>query len=50
MTSFYRVLLWASELELALALAAPARNPRHVKACEDDVSRWELELFKREKA
>ena len=48
MKLFYRLLLWMAEFELAMALAAPMRNPERIQQLEDDVNRWELALSKEE--
>lgn len=49
MIHILRILLWCSELELALTKKSPIRNPNKLKGCEDDVSRWSLELFRCER-
>jgi len=49
--AFYTVLLWATQLELALAMSAPNRNYAHISAlkrdedeCKRVLLRWELGL------
>ncbi len=45
--AFYAALLWATQLELAIALASPDRNHANVarlKASEDEYSRALLRL------
>lgn len=50
MTSLHRAfcatLLWATRLELALALAAPSRNRAHIEALQRDVSDYESALIR----
>ena len=37
----YSILLWLSDRELAIALAAPVRNPKHIELLRGDVARWD---------
>lgn len=46
MRSFYSLLIWASSFELALAMAAPARNHGHVEALQRDISDYERALIR----
>lgn len=44
MITFYRLLLWAAQIELARAKKAPEWNRAHIAACQQDVDRWHKAL------
>jgi len=41
---FYATLLWLTRFELAIAKAAPVRNPANITALKADEMKWEREL------
>lgn len=41
---FYRALLWATQLELALAKSQPERNHNHIAALQRDESDYQRAL------
>jgi hypothetical protein len=43
MKYFYAFMLYATRFELALAKAAPIRNPAYIKALKADELKWEKE-------
>ena len=44
MKFFYAIMLYATRFELALAKAAPIRNPNNIAALKADEMKWEREL------
>ena len=44
MRYFYALMLYATRFELAIAKAAPVRNPNYIAALKADEMRWEKEL------
>lgn len=47
MTTFYRLMVWAIRYDLTIARST-GRNPDHVAQLCSDLSKWELELWKKE--
>ena len=45
---FYSAVLWCCRLELAIALAAPERNHRHIAALLRDIDDYERALIRLE--
>ena len=46
--TFYSLMLWATRLELALAVAAPVRNYSQIDVLQRDESEYEQELIQLE--
>lgn len=44
--TFYAFLLWATQLELAAALAAPNRNYKHISALKRDEDEYSRALMR----
>jgi hypothetical protein len=44
MKTFYSLMLWLTQFEIAIAKAAPIRNADYIRALKHDEMRWEKEL------